>query len=153
MPTIRLDTLIAASTTRCFDLSLDIDLHKASAAATQERVVAGRDHGLCELGDEITWQAVHFGIRQRLTVKIVALDRPHAFEDQMLRGAFKRMRHTHHFVERDGHTLMRDIFMYEVPLGILGRAFDWLVLRRHMTRFLLTRNAWIKDVAEGRAVI
>lgn len=39
--------------------------------------------------------------------------------------------------------------MYEVPLGFLGRAFDWLLLRRHMTRFLLTRNARIKDVAEG----
>lgn len=151
MATIRLDTLIVAPPERCFDLALDIDVHQASAMATKERVVAGRAHGICQLGDEITWEAVHFGIRQRLTVKIVALDRPHSFEDQMLRGAFKSMRHTHHFVERDGHTLMRDIFIYEAPLGILGRLFDRLFLHRHMTRFLLARNAWIKQVAEERA--
>ena len=148
MTTIRLDTLILAPPARCFDLSLDIDLHKDAAADTQERVVAGRDHGKCELDDVITWEAVHFGIRQRLTVKIVALERPHFFEDMMLKGAFKQMRHSHHFVERNGHTLMRDIFIYEAPLGILGRLFDFLILRRHMTRFLLTRNAFLKEKAE-----
>ena len=71
MTTILLTTEIKASIERCFDLSRDIEAHKLSAKETNERVVSGRTSGLCELGDIITWEAKHFGIKQNLTVSML----------------------------------------------------------------------------------
>ena len=62
MGTIDLATSIAASPERCFDLARDIDAHVASAAGTNERAVGDRTHGLLGVGDEVTWEARHFGV-------------------------------------------------------------------------------------------
>ncbi len=149
MTTIHLTTEIDAAPERCFDASRDIDVHQRSAAGTSERAIGGRTTGLCEPGDTVTWEARHFGITQRLTVQITRFERPCFFEDTMLKGAFRHMRHEHHFQEKGGKTIMTDRFEYETPYGIIGAVFDKLVLKRHMTNFLLTRNRYIKDVVEG----
>jgi len=147
---IHLTTELDAAIERCFDASRDIDVHQRSAAGTSERATGGRTTGLCELGDTVTWEARHFGITQRLTVQITRFEQPYFFEDTMLKGAFKHMRHEHHFQEKDGKTIMTDRFEYETPYGIIGAVFDRLFLKRHMTNFLLTRNQYIKAVVEGR---
>lgn len=149
MTLIELTTQINSDITRCFDLSRDVDIHKLSAVGTKERAIDGRTHGLCERGDTITWEATHFGIRQRLRVEITKLDRPHFFEDRMITGAFKSMRHEHHFKFENGVTFMIDKFEYEVPYGLAGNIFNRLILKRYMTKFLMTRNAIIKRLAEG----
>ena len=150
MTTILLTTEIKASIERCFDLSRDIDAHKLSAKNTSEKAIAGKTSGLCELGDTITWEAKHFGIRQNLTVEICQFNRPFFFEDRMVRGAFKSMRHEHHFEVKNGVTLMSDKFEYEVPYGVAGKLFDRFLLRKHMTKFLSTRNQVLKEIAEGK---
>jgi ligand-binding SRPBCC domain-containing protein len=91
----------------------------------------------------------HFGVTQKLTVAITKLEKPFFFEDQMIKGAFKSMRHEHHFKEVNGKTIMTDKFEYEAPLGLLGQLFDALVLRNYMTQLLLTRNKVMKSVAEA----
>ncbi|WP_118949514.1 SRPBCC family protein [Taibaiella helva] len=148
MACILMHTLIHATPERCFDLSRDAAVHLLSTDHTHERVVAGRSSGLFELGDAVTWEAVHLGIRQQLEVRISRFDRPHFFEDTMVRGAFRSMRHEHHF-RRDGNsTIMTDIFDYTVPAGPLGRLFDELCLKSYMTRLLEKRNRVIKAIAE-----
>ena len=57
MPTIRLTTSIEAPVERCFDLSLNVDLHRHSVAHTRERPVAGVTRGTMKLGDSVTWEA------------------------------------------------------------------------------------------------
>jgi ligand-binding SRPBCC domain-containing protein len=52
------------------------------------------------LNDEITWEAVHFGIKQRLSVRIVEMNRPYSFTDMMLKGTFKSMRHEQTYEEK-----------------------------------------------------
>jgi ligand-binding SRPBCC domain-containing protein len=148
MTTIILTTEINASAQRCFDLSRDVDIHLESTEHTNEKVVGGRSSGLFELGDEVTWEAVHFGIEQRLSTKITQMNAPHFFEDVMTKGAFKSMRHEHHFEEKNGKTYMRDVFRYETPFGFFGRLFDKLVLKKHMTTLLTKRNMVIRQVAE-----
>lgn len=106
MPTIKLTTRINAPIAKCFDVSRDIGVHELSTKDTKERAIAGKIAGLCELNDEITWEAIHFGIKQRLTVRITKLTRPYYFEDIMLKGAFKSMKHEHHFKDIDGNTVM-----------------------------------------------
>lgn len=148
MTTLQLSTLIQASAERCFDVSRDIQIHERSTRQTNERAVAGRTAGLCELHDEITWEATHFGIRQRLTVRITQLQRPFFFEDIMIRGAFKSMRHEHHFKLLGPATEMTDIFQYEVPFGWAGAIFDRLILKKYMQKFLVQRNEVIRKVCE-----
>ena len=150
MTVIELETKIHADVDHCFDLTRDIDIHKLSTERTNEKAIAGRTIGLCELGDKVTWEAKHFGIRQRLSVEITKFNKPYFFEDQMTKGAFKSMRHEHHFKEIDGLKLMTDRFMYQVPFGLLGQIFDKVILKSYMTNFLVTRNKLIKEIAEKR---
>jgi ligand-binding SRPBCC domain-containing protein len=147
---IHLSTRIAAPRERVFDLTRSIDLHTRSLDWTREVPVAGRTRGLIGLDETVTWRAWHLGVRQRLTSRISAYDRPRYFQDVMVRGAFAWMEHDHWFdAAPDGGTVLRDEFRFAAPLGVLGRIAETLVLRRYMTRFLERRNAVIKRVAES----
>ena len=148
MPEIHLETFVAAPPELCFDLCLDVNLHER---AGHGRAVAGVTRGRMRLGDTVTWEAVHFLVRQRLTSKIVAYERPHTFTDEMQRGAFARWRHTHRFVARGGGTLMIDDVDFASPLGPLGALADALVLRGYMTRFLVRHNDYFRRAAEAAA--
>lgn len=148
METIYLTTIIKAPIEICFDLARDIDAHQLSTSKTQEKVIAGKMSGLCELGDTITWQAVHFGIRQKLTVKITQMNKPFSFEDQMQQGIFASMKHIHHFKTVENTTIMTDEFIFEAPLGILGIIAEKLFLKTYMTNFLKVRNETLKSLAE-----
>ncbi len=149
MPVIVLRTPVKAPPSRCFDLARDIDLHQRSTAASRERAIGGVTSGLLGPGDEVTWEATHFGVRQRLTSRITEFDPPRRFVDEMVRGAFRRFRHEHQFLTMDGGTEIVDIFDYTSPLGPLGWAADRVFLRRYMTRLLRQRNAYLKQVAES----
>jgi ligand-binding SRPBCC domain-containing protein len=149
MPVIVLRTRVAAPPARCFDLARDVDLHQRSTAASRERAVAGVTTGLLGAGDEVTWEATHFGVRQRLTSRITEFDPPNRFVDEMVRGAFARFRHEHQFLALQGGTEMVDCFDYASPLGLLGRLADGLFLRRYMTTLLRERNAYLKRAAES----
>ena len=149
MSTIRLETSIDASLEQCFDLSLSVDLHRHSVAHTHERPIAGVTSGMMKLGDIVTWEAVHFGIKQHLTTKITAYERPYRFTDEMLRGAFQEITHLHEFVPQPPGTLMIDVFTFRAPMGILGRLAEMLILTRYMKGLLLMRNRYLKQVAEA----
>ena len=149
MPVIELSTLIHAPRERVFDLARSIDAHQASAGDTDERAVAGVTSGLIGLGQEVTWEARHLGVRQRLTVRNTAFDRPSHFQDVMVAGAFRHMVHDHCFEARPDGTLMQDRFEFSSPLGVLGTVADGLFLTRYMRRFLLQRNAMLKQCAES----
>lgn len=148
MATIKLEIFIKAPIQVCFDTARNIDAHVRSTAWTKERAIAGRTTGMCEEGDTITFQAVHIGVRQKLTSKIVAMKKYSYFEDQMLKGAFKSMRHKHFFEEANGGTIMKDELSYEVPLGFIGKFFDKIYLEQYMTSFLNKRNEYLKEYIE-----
>lgn len=120
-----------------------------SPVGTEERAVAGVTSGLIGMGDEVTWEARHLGVRQRLTVRVTALDRPKRFQDTMIAGAFRRMVHDHEFEEHPAGTRMRDRFEFHSPLGFLGRLVDSLFLTAYMRRFLAGRNTSLKELAES----
>jgi len=147
---IRLTTVIAAPIERCFDLARSIDAHVASTDGTGEVPVAGRTSGLIEAGEDITWEAKHFGVRQRLTVRIVEMRRPTFFSDRMVRGAFKSFDHEHHFEpQTDGQVAMIDVFRLQAPLRPLGWIAERLFLGAYMRRFLYQRAVLLKQMAES----
>ena len=148
MPVILLETFISAPVQDCFDAARNLDLHLGSMEHTGEKAVAGKLSGLAESGDAITWEAVHFGVRQRLTVEIGKMNPPYFFEDFMVKGAFAEMHHSHYFDLVPGGTRMRDVFQFRAPFGLLGRMAEGLFLIRYMRNLLLTRNQFLKQTLE-----
>lgn len=148
MPLIKLKTCIQSDLETCFDLSRSINLHELSTAHTNEKAVAGVTGGLINLGETVTWQATHFGIRQRLTSKITAYNRPHHFRDEQQKGIFKFFVHDHYFKNENDKIEMTDIFKYESPFGIAGKFFNRIVLTCYLRKLLIKRNAMIKEFAE-----
>jgi len=154
MTTLEEVTLIHASIELCFDLSRSVEVHVLGNVHFGERAVPlrGSTSGLLGLGDKVTWQARHFGVRQRLTSHITQFDPPHAFQDTMLSGAFAWMQHDHFFLELpNGLTQMRDVFRYAAPIPVVGIIAERLVLDRYMRNLLRERNLVIKQVAESNS--
>ena len=149
MPVIKIEVEINAPIERVFDLARCIDLHEETMSKTNERAIAGTTKGLINLGETVTWQATHFGIRQKLTSKITKFNRPFHFQDVMVKGAFKRFTHDHFFEQSGEKVLMKDVFDYDSPLWIFGEIADALFLESYMKNLLLERNLLIKSVAEG----
>jgi ligand-binding SRPBCC domain-containing protein len=149
MPKIELETIINAPIERVFDLARCIDLHAETLSHTDEKAVAGVTKGLINLGETVTWEAMHFGIKQRLTSKITVCERPNKFSDQMVSGAFARFDHHHIFEEIEGKTVMRDVFDYDSPLGFLGNIADFLFLENYMKDLLILRNETLRKIAES----
>jgi len=150
MPVIQLSTLISAPRERVFDLARSIDAHQDSTEGTSERAIAGVTRGLIGLNDEVTWEARHLGLKQRLTVRVTEFNRPQHFQDIMVAGAFKSMKHDHEFLELPTDTQMNDRFEFQSPLGVLGRIVDQVFLRAYMERFLIQRNSILKKLAESK---
>lgn len=149
MATIRIETRIRAPIDRCFDLSRSIDFHLRSMAQSGEAVIAGRTKGLIGAGEEVTWRAWHLGCWRTLTSRITEFERPIHFQDAMVRGSFAHYSHDHNF-QRDGHaTVMQDVFIFESPMGILGRLVNRLLLTRYMTALIAGRAARLKAAVES----
>ena len=151
MPKFRIVTEIAAPIGVCFDLARDIDFHTRSLVETGERAVAGRTSGLIGLGESVTWEARHLGVRQRLTAEVTAFDRPAYFRDVMTRGAFRSFAHDHRFEVRGGGTVMTDEVAFRSPLGPVGWVLDYLFLTGYLRRLLEGRAHAIKREAEAVA--
>jgi ligand-binding SRPBCC domain-containing protein len=149
VPKIVIQTKINAPIERVFDLACSVDLHLLSTSKTNEKAIAGRTSGLIELNDSITWSAKHFCVYQTLTVKVVDLDKPNKFQDVMIKGAFKSMKHVHLFKEASGYTIMIDEFEFTSPFWILGKLAESLFLTNYMKRFLIKKNEVLIQVAEG----
>lgn len=110
----------------------------------------GVTSGLIGLGERVTWRAKHFGVWHTLTSEIMALDRPTYFQDVMLRGAFRWMKHNHHFREvSESETEMKDVFCFAAPVPVVGSIVEKLVLRKYMSDLLHERNLVVKKIAES----
>jgi ligand-binding SRPBCC domain-containing protein len=149
MPTITLHTTIHAPIEICFDLARSIDFHQFTTFDTKEKAIAGKTSGLIAMNETVTWEAVHFGVKQKLTSKITGFDKPFYFKDEQVKGAFKCFYHEHIFEFTNGVTSMKDTFVFESPFGLLGKLFNALVLTAYMRKFLMQRNRLIKEYAEN----
>jgi ligand-binding SRPBCC domain-containing protein len=150
MPKLELITEINSTLEICFDLSRSIDLHKISTDQTNEQAIAGRTSGLINLNETVTWQATHFGVKQKLTSKITLFERPNYFTDEQVNGIFKSIVHEHKFEKVGNIVIMQDIFEFHSPFGLLGKLFNQIVLTSYLKRLLIKRNQIIKEFAETK---
>jgi ligand-binding SRPBCC domain-containing protein len=76
-----------------------------------------------------------------MTSRITALEAPHRFVDEQVRGPFARFRHEHRFEPSAGGTRMVDEIEFRAPLGVLGVVAERLALARYLPRLIRERNA------------
>jgi ligand-binding SRPBCC domain-containing protein len=149
VPSIRLETPIAAPVGDCFGLSLSVDAHTSSMSASRERAIGGMTSGVMKLGDTVTWRARHFGVAFTMTSAITEYDYPSRFVDEQQRGPFRRWRHEHSFTAlANGQTQVVDAVVFQSPFGLLGRIADGLVLGHYLRHLLRRRNTWLKTTLE-----
>ena len=154
MVTLEKVTVIRAPIERCFDLARNVEVHLVGNVHWGEAAVAasGVTSGLVGIGQRVTWRAKHFAVWHQLTSEITAMERPVYFQDTMIRGPFRFMRHDHVWHARSAdETEMRDIFRFAAPVPVLGRMIEIAVLGDYMRRLLRERNAVIKEIAESGA--
>ncbi|WP_433750435.1 SRPBCC family protein [Falsibacillus pallidus] len=149
MPIIEYEVFIDAPIHVCFDLARNIEVHMLTTSKTKEKAIDGVTSGLVENGDTVTWQATHLGVRQKLTAKIINMNKPYTFTDVMVKGAFQSFTHVHEFKECDQGTIMKDTFNYKSPMGLLGKLADKLFLEKYMRNFIVTRAEELKRIAEN----
>lgn len=110
----------------------------------------GPRSGRLALGDRVTFQARHLGLRWRLTARVSEYERPKRFADEQQFGPFKRWHHVHHFTsDGRGGTVMRDVVDFAAPFGPFGLLADRLVLRRYMFRLIGHRSEYMKALLES----
>ncbi len=149
MNNIHLTTFIAAPIERVFDLSRSINLHKISTAHTHEKVIGGVMNGLIKEGETVTWQAKHLYKERKFTSKVVEMNSPFFFIDEMIKGDLKSFRHGHHFKAAHNGTIMIDMVDFESPYGIMGKCLDKFYLKKYLENLLMKRNEVIKKYAES----
>ncbi|WP_144714870.1 SRPBCC family protein [Curtobacterium pusillum] len=137
----RVVTELDAPPERVFALSLDVDAHVRSMAASGERAVDGTTSGTIGLGETVTWRARHFGVVWRMTSRVTALEAPHRFVDEQVRGPFARFHHEHRFEPSARGTRMVDEITFRAPLGPLGLLAERLALARYLPHLIRERNA------------
>ena len=145
-------TVIQAPIDRCFDLARSVEVHLAGNDHWGETAVAlaGVTSGLVGMAERVTWRAKHLGVWQTLTSEITAMEPPAYFQDTMIQGAFRFMKHDHFFRSlSSGQTEMKDVFCFAAPLPVLGRLAEIIFLRRYMRALLHERNVVIKQIAES----
>ena len=149
MPLILIKTIIYADQKTCFDLARDIDFHQKSLEHSKEKAIAGKTSGLIGLGESVTWEAIHFGIKQKLTSKITEFDTPIYFVDEQTKGIFKSFKHEHIFNKiSDNETEMIDRFVFESTLGFLGVIVNNLFVTKYMENLLSIRAKLLKIEVE-----
>ena len=149
MPLIHLTTFILAPIERVFDLSRSIDFHVASMPESNETVIDGITPGLINVDETVTWQAQHLFKKRTLVSKITSMKPYTFFEDTMITGDFKSLRHEHHFKQVENGTIMIDLFYFEVSFGMIGQFFNNIYLKGYMKKLLQQRNDHLKHALEN----
>lgn len=148
MTTIQIETKIKAPIQIVFDINRNIDIHQQSASKTNEVAIAGITTGLINLNETVTWRGKHFGFYLTHKSRITAMNFYDYFVDEMEEGKFKSFKHEHFFEEKENYVLMTDKLCYQTPFGLLGKIFDYLCLKKHLTQFIIHRNQVLKSIAE-----
>ena len=149
MPIIRIENFIKAPPNKIFDLCLDMNVHQVGMSCYREEAIGGVTKSLISLGDNGTWRAKHFGFFQKLTVQITELDSPIYFADEMIKGTFKRFKHSHFFNEKEEGMLIVDGFDFNSPLGVIGKLVDKFIMTKYMTKLLIKKNKHLKRQAQS----
>ena len=96
-------------------------------------------------------QIIHYKLRPllsipvRWTTEICHVEHKKYFVDQQLFGPYALWHHKHFFKEIDGGIQMRDLLHYAMPLGVLGRAMNSILIAKKVRSIFDHRFKVLED--------
>lgn len=81
-----------------------------------------------------------FGLPIKWEARISQVTPPYGFTDQAEKSPFKFWRHRHDFIPDGDGTLIRDVVVYEMPFGKLGKAVHKLFVEKDLEAGFAHRN-------------
>ncbi|WP_419954422.1 SRPBCC family protein [Neobacillus niacini] len=148
MPLIEYKQFIQAPIEVCFDVARGFGNHSQTPLKARGKAVAGISNSLPGEGDWVSWECVHFGIKQRITSRIIFMEKPHSFVEKMVKGPFKSFIYIHQFIEEEKGTTMIDHIQYHLWLGPIGVLMDKWFLAKYIKKIIVTRSIDLKQIAE-----
>ena len=78
---------------------------------------------------------------------ITKYDPPHLFIDQQIKGPYSIWHHTHTFTKiNEKETLIKDIVLYSIPLGFIGRVVHWIYIKRDLEKIFSYIKKRIQEI-------
>ena len=144
---------IACPVERVF--AFHVDTRNAAAISPPgQRVLSVEGDFPVQEGDEVrlTVRQLPLPVVQRWRVRISRIEPPTLVVDELLEGPFARFRHEHRFADLgDGRTRLTDHVEYALPLGVLGRLADRVVVGRLIARTFAQRQEATRRLLERPA--
>ena len=150
MPLIEHKQFIKAPIDSCFDLARDVRVHTQTVLKRKVKAVGGMTKGLPVEGNSVTWESVHFGIKQRVTTRVIFMEKPYSFVEKMVKGPFRYSIHIHEFIEEEAGTIMIDHFQYKSRFSPIGVLIDKLFLAKYIEKLIVARAIELKKIAETK---
>lgn len=95
-----------------------------------------------------------FGLPLEWHARISDVNPPHGFTDTAERSPFAHWKHRHRFLPDGEHAMLEDEVTYALPLGVLGRIADRMLVARDLDRLFRFRHEVTRRAfeAQGGAV-
>ncbi len=86
------------------------------------------------------------GIKMDWVTEITYIKDHQYFIDEQRFGPYALWHHEHHFEERDGGVLMRDLLHYKVPYGLIGTIADAIFVNNKVDQIFNFRKKAIEKL-------
>ncbi|MFJ5758964.1 cell division protein [Neobacillus sp. NPDC093182] len=150
MPLIEHKQFIKAPIDSCFELARDVGVHTQPILKTKGKAVGGVTKGLLVEGNSVTWESVHYGIKLRVTTRVIFMENPYSFVEKMVKGPFRYSIHIHQFIEEEAGTIMIDHFQYKSRFSLIGVLIDKLFLAKYIEKLIEARAIEFKKIVETK---
>ena len=87
-----------------------------------------------------------FGIPVYWKTEIASVNKPEIFMDRQLKGPYKIWEHTHTFIQKENGVLMKDEVKYQLPLGIIGRITNALIVGKKIRHIFTFRKEILNKI-------
>lgn len=91
-----------------------------------------------------------FGIPTSWRTKIEEVQQLKKFVDVQLKGPYKLWHHTHTFEEVSGGVLMKDVIVYKIPLGVIGKFLNKLIVASRIQSIFDYRKHQINQLFKAK---
>lgn len=117
-----------------FDFHLDVNNLKKITPSDTKVELLSKDF-IPEEGKVLKIKTKKSFITTIWEVKIDKLDRPNILVDIAVKSPFSYWKHSHVFIKKDGHCQLIDEVIFELPLGIIGGIFNFIVINQLQEMF------------------
>jgi ligand-binding SRPBCC domain-containing protein len=101
-------------------------------------------------GTVLRWRINSRGFVFNWAIQLDKIEAPVRVEVKQVLGVFNSWTLTQTLEDHGGNTLLKDLIEYDMPLGLIGRLTDDLVVRRELKKLLEKRHDKIRELIERK---